>query len=179
MARYNDGREKTPDGIPDEASRKCGMEIKRLRTMRDLSRDEVVKKLDQILYDLIEKRTGDGLPADDHEELNRFNTEKNLARFEGGKMVKVPRLYVELLCDTLKCSTEERSNVRLQFDRNPFTDGNGKVTELTFWMNHRMPELRDALENTVDSLKTEWGKLTEQERWEILVKVARLRCRQL
>lgn len=91
-------------GTPEQAARRCGAEIARLRTRRNWSRAKLIARL----YD--------ELGPDDP----NFDTisESWLKRLENGHVVKVPRQTIEALCRALQCTPREHARLLLYADRN-------------------------------------------------------------
>ena len=83
------------DGTPEPAAQRCGTAVARLRTLRNLSRAQLVARL----YDEID--------PDDH-TYERISVAW-LARLENGRIVKVTRPTVEALCRALRCTPRERA----------------------------------------------------------------------
>lgn len=92
------------DGTPEPATQRCGAAIARLRTLRNLSRAQLVARL----YDQLDP-TGPG--------YERINVTW-LARLENGRVVKVARPVIEALCRALDCTARERAWLLLHADRN-------------------------------------------------------------
>jgi transcriptional regulator with XRE-family HTH domain len=101
------------DGTPELAAQRCGAAIARLRTLRNLSRAQLVARL----YDEID-------PSDQiYERINVIW----LARLENGRVVKVARPVVEALCRALHCTPRERAWLLLHADRNVLASDEPKL----------------------------------------------------
>jgi transcriptional regulator with XRE-family HTH domain len=92
------------DGTPEPAALRCGAAVARLRTLRNLSRAQLLARL----YDQID-------PADPTSERISVSW---LARLENGRIVKVARPTIEALCRALGCTPRQRAWLLLQADRN-------------------------------------------------------------
>jgi transcriptional regulator with XRE-family HTH domain len=121
------------DGTPEPAAKRCGEAIARLRTLRRLSRAQLVIRL----YDEL---------APDDPNYNSIS-ETWLARLENGRMVKVPRLTVEALCRALRCTAQERATVLLHADRSVLAEHNttpdATAEALTYIMDRLYHETYD------------------------------------
>ncbi|MFO7168611.1 MAG: helix-turn-helix transcriptional regulator [Chloroflexota bacterium] len=112
------------DGRPEPAARRCGAAIARLRTLRNLSRPQLIARL----YDEID-------PAGLAERISVTW----LARLESGRIVKVARPTLEALCRALRCTPRERAWLLLRADRNVLAAGDepGEAAELlTYAVDH-------------------------------------------
>jgi transcriptional regulator with XRE-family HTH domain len=123
------------DGTPEPAAQRCGAAVARLRTLRNLSRAQLVARL-----------CDDIDPADHtHEHISVAW----LARLENGRSVKVPRPALEALCRALRCTPRERAWLLLRADRNVLAGPAGEPTEeaelLTYVVEHLHREARDVL----------------------------------
>jgi transcriptional regulator with XRE-family HTH domain len=105
------------DGTPELATQRCGAAVARLRTLRNLSRAQLVARL----YEEID-------PSDPiYERINVIW----LARLENGRVVKVVRPVVEALCRALRCTPRERAWLLLHADRSVLAgDPPGEPAEL-------------------------------------------------
>jgi transcriptional regulator with XRE-family HTH domain len=124
------------DGTPELAAQRCGAAIARLRTLRNLSRAQLVARL----YDEID-------PSDQiYERINVIW----LARLENGRVVKVARPVVEALCRALHCTPRERAWLLLHADRNVLaSDEPNETAELLTYvveqLHRESPEILAAL----------------------------------
>jgi transcriptional regulator with XRE-family HTH domain len=103
------------DGTPEPAAQRCGAAVARLRTLRKLSRAQLLARL----YDEID-------PADHTYERISVTW---LARLENGRIVKVARPTVEALCRALRCTPRERAWLLLHADRNVLASAGDEPTE--------------------------------------------------
>jgi transcriptional regulator with XRE-family HTH domain len=102
------------DGTPEPAAQRCGAAVARLRTLRKLSRAQLVARLCDELA-----------PTDRiYEQISM----PWLARLENGRIVKVARPTIEALCRALRCTHSERAWLLLHADRNVLTDGEPSET---------------------------------------------------
>lgn|SRR5262245_2430210 len=123
------------DGTPEPAAQRCGTAVARLRTLRKLSRAQLVARL----YDEID-------PADHTYERICVTW---LARLENGRIVKVARPTVEALCRALHCTSRERAWLLLHADRNVLASATTEPTEtaelLTYVIDQLHREAREIL----------------------------------
>ena len=123
------------DGTPEPAVQRCGTAVARLRTLRNLSRAQLVARL----YDEI--------GPDDH-TYERISVAW-LARLENGRIVKVARPTVEALCRALRCTPRERAWLLLHADRNVLAGAADEPTEtaelLTYAVDQLYREARETL----------------------------------
>jgi transcriptional regulator with XRE-family HTH domain len=123
------------DGTPEPAARRCGAAVARLRTLRNLSRAQLVARL----YDEID-------PADHTYERIGVTW---LARLENGRIVKVARPTVEALCRALRCTPRERAWLLLHADRSVLASAGDEPTEtaelLTYIIDQLHREARESL----------------------------------
>jgi transcriptional regulator with XRE-family HTH domain len=115
------------DGTPEPAAQRCGAAVARLRTLRKLSRAQLVARL----YDEID-------PAD--HTCERINTTW-LARLENGRTVKVTRPMVEALCRALHCTPRERAWLLLHADRNVLAGASDQPTETAELLTYAIDQL--------------------------------------
>jgi transcriptional regulator with XRE-family HTH domain len=123
------------DGTPEPAAQRCGAAVARLRTLRKLSRAQLLARL----YDQID-------PADHTYERISVTW---LARLENGRIVKVARPTVEALCRALRCTPKERAWLLLHADRNVLASATTEPTEeaelLTYVIDQLHREAREIL----------------------------------
>ena len=123
------------DGTPEPAAQRCGAAVARLRTLRKLSRAQLVARL----YDEID-------PADHTYEHISVTW---LARLENGRSVKVARPTVEALCRALDCTPKERAWLLLHADRNVLASAGDEPIEtaelLTYIIDQLHREAREIL----------------------------------
>ncbi len=123
------------DGTPEPAAQRCGTAVARLRTLRNLSRAQLVARL----YDQI--------GPDDH-SYERISVAW-LARLENGRVVKVARPPVEARCRALRCTPSERAWLLLHADRNVLAGAADEPTEtaevLTYAIDQLYREARETL----------------------------------
>ncbi len=115
------------DGTPEPAAQRCGAAVARLRTLRKLSRAQLVARL----YDEID-------PTDHTYE--RINTTW-LARLENGRIVKVTRPTMEALCGALRCTPRERAWLLLHADRNVLAGAGDQPTETAELLTYVIDQL--------------------------------------
>jgi DNA-binding Xre family transcriptional regulator len=89
---------KKPDGTPEPATIRLGQEIERLRKNRRMSRSQLVSKLYQ---------------RNELEVNDKIYDTSWLARLETGRVVKVTRRDIELMCGALECKPGDRDYARL------------------------------------------------------------------
>jgi transcriptional regulator with XRE-family HTH domain len=124
------------DGRPEPAAQRCGAAVARLRTLRNLSRAQLLARL----YDEID-------PADQTYEHISVTW---LARLENGRVVKVARPTVEALCRALRCTPRERAWLLLHADRNVLASATTEPTEEAELLTYAIDELhREARETLV------------------------------
>jgi transcriptional regulator with XRE-family HTH domain len=123
------------DGTPEPAAQRCGAAVARLRTLRNLSRAQLIARL----YDEID-------PADHTYERISVTW---LARLENGRIVKVARPTVEALCRALGCTPRERAWLLLHADRNVLAGAGDQPTQtaelLTYVIDQLHREAREIL----------------------------------
>src|SRR5262249_49545252 len=123
------------DGKPEPAAEHLGRAVARLRTLRKLSRAQLVARL----YDEID-------PADHTYERISVTW---LARLENGRIVKVARPTIEALCRALRCTPRERAWLLLHADRNVLASATTEPTEeaelLTYVIDQLHPDMREIL----------------------------------
>jgi transcriptional regulator with XRE-family HTH domain len=123
------------DGTPEPAAQCCGAAVARLRTLRNLSRAQLLARL----YDEID-------PTDHTYERISVTW---LARLENGRIVKVARPTVEALCRALRCTPRERAWLLLHADRNVLASAGDEPTEtaelLTYVVDQLHREAREIL----------------------------------
>ena len=121
------------DGTPELAAQRCGVAVARLRTLRKLSRAQLVARL----YDEID-------PTDHAYEHISVTW---LARLENGRVVKVARPIVEALCRALRCTPKERAWLLLHADRNVLAGAGDEPAEAAELLTYAIDELhREARE---------------------------------
>lgn len=121
------------DGTPEPAAQRCGAAVARLRTLRNLSRAQLVARL----YDELD-------PADHTYERISVTW---LARLENGRIVKVARPMVEALCRALRCTPRQRAWLLLHADRNVLASATDEPTETAELLTYVIDQLhRDAPE---------------------------------
>src|SRR3954467_6846562 len=119
------------DGTPEPAAQRCGTAVARLRTLRNLSRAQLVARL----YDEI---------GPDDPTYERISVAW-LARLENGRIVKVARPTVEALCRALRCTPRERAWLLLHADRNVLAGGDNRPTAAAELLTYALDQLhRDA-----------------------------------
>jgi transcriptional regulator with XRE-family HTH domain len=116
------------DGTPEPAALRCGAAVARLRTLRNLSRAQLLARL----YDQID-------PADPTYE--RISPSW-LARLENGRIVKVARPTVEALCRALGCTPRERAWLLLQADRNVLASPGGGPSQIAELLTYAIDQLQ-------------------------------------
>jgi transcriptional regulator with XRE-family HTH domain len=123
------------DGTPEPAAQRCGAAVARLRTLRNLSRAQLLARL----YDQID-------PAD--RTYERISVAW-LARLENGRIVKVARPTVEALCRALCCTPRERAWLLLHADRNVLAGADDQPPQtaelLTYVIDHLHREAHEIL----------------------------------
>ena len=123
------------DGTPEPAAQRCGAAVARLRTLRNLSRAQLVARL----YDQIDPT---------NHTCERINVTW-LARLENGRLVKVARPTIEALCRALGCTPRERAWLLLHADRNVLAGAGDKPIEtaelLTYMVDQLHREAREIL----------------------------------
>src|SRR5262245_2553078 len=123
------------DGTPEPAAQRCGAAVARLRTLRNLSRAQLLARL----YDQLD-------PADHTYEHISLTW---LARLENGRIVKVARSTVEALCRALCCTPSERAWLLLHADRNVLASAGDHPTQtaelLTYVVDHLHREAHEFL----------------------------------
>lgn len=115
------------DGTPEPAAQRCGAAVARLRTLRKLSRAQLLARL----YDEID--------PDDH-TYERISITW-LARLENGRVVKVARPIVEALCRALDCTPRERAWLLLHADRNLLASAADEPTETAELLTYAIDQL--------------------------------------
>jgi hypothetical protein len=115
------------DGTPELAAQHCGAAVARLRTLRNISRAQLVARL----YDQLD-------PAD--QTYERINVAW-LARLENGRVVKVARPIVEALCCALHCTPRERAWLLLHADRNVLAQADDEPNETAELLTYVMDQL--------------------------------------
>ncbi len=121
------------DGTPEPAAQRCGAAVARLRTLRNLSRAQLIARL----YDQID-------PADHACEHVSVTW---LARLENGRMVKVARPMVEALCRALRCTPRERAWLLLHADRSVLASAGDESAQTAELLTYAIDQLhRDAHE---------------------------------
>jgi transcriptional regulator with XRE-family HTH domain len=119
------------DGRPEPAAQRCGAAVARLRTLRNLSRAQLVARL------------CDELDASD-QTYERISTTW-LARLENGRIVKITRPTIEALCRALRCTLRERAWLLLCADRNVLAGGDDRPTAAAELLTYAIDQLhRDA-----------------------------------
>ena len=103
------------DGTPEPAAQRCGAAVARLRTLRNMSRAQLLARL----YDQID-------PTEHTYERISLTW---LARLENGRIVKLARPIIEALCRALGCTPRERAWLLLQADRNVLAGAADQPTE--------------------------------------------------
>jgi transcriptional regulator with XRE-family HTH domain len=116
------------DGTPEPAALRCGAAVARLRTLRNLSRAQLLARL----YDQID-------PADQTYERISLSW---LARLENGRIVKVARPTVEALCRALGCTPRERAWLLLQADRNVLASPGGEPSQIAELLTYAIDQLQ-------------------------------------
>jgi transcriptional regulator with XRE-family HTH domain len=123
------------DGTPEPAAQRCGAAVARLRTLRKLSRAQLVARL----YD----QTDLADHAYEHISVTW------LARLENGRIVKVARPVLEALCRALCCTAKERAWLLLRADRNVLASASDEPSQtaelLTYAVDHLQREAREIL----------------------------------
>jgi transcriptional regulator with XRE-family HTH domain len=162
----------TSDGMPEPAARRCGAAVARLRTLRNLSRAQLVARL----YDQLD-------PADPTSERISVSW---LARLENGRIVKVARPTVEALCRALGCTPRQRAWLLLQADRNVLASTHDELLEtaelLTYAIDHLHREVPEILATLLGSRRA--CALDELEILKLAataldIAIARRRCEQM
>lgn len=126
------------DGTPEPAAQRCGTAVARLRTLRNLSRAQLVARLhDQI--DLV-----------DH-TYERISVAW-LARLENGRIVKVARPTIEALCRALRCTPRERAWLLLHTDRNVLAGAADEPTETAALLTYAIDQLHREARETLAAL---------------------------
>src|SRR4051812_17029168 len=119
------------DGTPEPAAQRCGAAVARLRTLRNLSRAQLIARL------------CDELDASD-QTYERISTTW-LARLENGRIVKIARPTIEALCRALRCTPQERAWLLLRADRNVLAGGDDRPTAAAELLTYALDQLhRDA-----------------------------------
>jgi transcriptional regulator with XRE-family HTH domain len=126
------------DGTPEPAAQRCGAAVARLRTLRNLSRAQLLARL----YDEID-------PADRIYEQISLTW---LARLENGRVVKIARPTVEALCRALRCTPRERAWLLLQADRNVLAGTTTEPTETAALLTYAMDQLHREAGETLAAL---------------------------
>jgi transcriptional regulator with XRE-family HTH domain len=126
------------DGTPEPAAQRCGAAVARLRTLRNLSRAQLLARL----YDQID-------PADHTYE--RISVAW-LARLENGRIVKVARPTVEALCRALRCTPRERAWLLLHADRNILASADDQPTETAELLTYVIDQLHREAPETLAAL---------------------------
>jgi transcriptional regulator with XRE-family HTH domain len=116
------------DGTPEPAAQRCGAAVARLRTLRNLSRAQLVARL----YDHID-------PAD---QAYAHISLAWLARLENGRIVKVARPTLEALCRALRCTPKERAWVLLHADRNVLVSAEDEPSQTVQLLTYAMDQLQ-------------------------------------
>ena len=115
------------DGTPEPAAQRCGAAVAQLRTLRKLSRAQLLARL----YDEID-------PTDRIYEQISVTW---LARLENGRVVKVARPTVEALCRALGCTPRERAWLLLHADRNVLASAGDEPTETAELLTYVIDQL--------------------------------------
>jgi transcriptional regulator with XRE-family HTH domain len=115
------------DGKPEVAAQRFGEIVARLRTRRGWSRPRLVAQIYRV--------------AEETKTEIDFVSEAWLARLEAGRMVKVPRVMVEVLCRALKCTLQERVELLVSADRNVLSDTEGTASRTAQVLNYLMVRL--------------------------------------
>lgn len=126
------------DGTPEPAAQRCGTAVARLRTLRNLSRAQLVARLhDQIdLADYTYERISVAW----------------LARLENGRIVKVARPTIEALCRALRCTPRERAWLLLHTDRNVLAGAADEPTETAALLTYAIDQLHREARETLAAL---------------------------
>lgn len=139
------------DGTPEVATQRLGSEIARLRNQRAWSRSHLVLRLMRMV--------------DENDPLADMISESWLKRLEDGRIVKVSRHMLELLCQALDCTDEERVWLLLCADRNPLASENGPPNRVAMLLNYTIHLLHrdaaDLLENILQQYNID--DLSEQD----------------
>jgi transcriptional regulator with XRE-family HTH domain len=115
------------DGTPEPAAQRCGAAVARLRTLRNLSRAQLVARL----YDQL----------DPNERTYEHISVTWLARLENGRIVKVARPTVEALCRALRCTPRERAWLLLHADRNVLSGAGAEPAETAELLTYAVDQL--------------------------------------
>jgi len=126
------------DGTPEPAAQRCGTAVARLRTLRNLSRAQLVARL----YEEID--------PDDH--IHERISVAWLARLENGRIVKVARPTVEALCRALRCTPRERAWLLLHADRNVLAGAAAEPAETAELLTYAMDQLHREARETLAAL---------------------------
>lgn len=143
------------NGTPEQAVKRCGQEIARLRTRRRWSRPKLIARL----YDELD-------PNDPSVDTI---SESWLKRLENGDMVKVPRQILEALCRALRCTQRERARVLLYADRNGLVGAEhpDAIAEiLHYTIIHLYDATHDLLTNLIGQRRAD--ELDDQEMFELI-----------
>jgi transcriptional regulator with XRE-family HTH domain len=125
------------DGRPEPAAQRCGAAVARLRTLRNLSRAQLVARL----YDEID-------PVD---LTNEHISVTWLTRLESGRIVKVARPTLEALCRALRCTHRERAWLLLRADRNVLA-ASDEPTEVAELLTHAVDQLHRTSQETMATM---------------------------
>lgn len=126
------------DGTPEPAAQRCGTAVARLRTLRNLSRAQLVARLH------------DQIDLADH-TYERISVAW-LARLENGRIVKVARPTIEALCRALRCTPRERAWLLLHTDRNVLAGAADEPTETAALLTYAIDQLHREARETLAAL---------------------------
>lgn len=126
------------DGTPEPAAQRCGTAVARLRTLRNLSRAQLVARLH------------DQIDLDNH-TYERISVAW-LARLENGRIVKVARPTIEALCRALRCTPRERAWLLLHTDRNVLAGAADEPTETAALLTYAIDQLHREARETLAAL---------------------------
>jgi hypothetical protein len=109
------------DGTPDLFIKVVGEHLARIRAQRELSRAGLVERIHR----------------NPRYELCRENvTEQSIKRLEEGRTVRVSRMLLEIICDELNCTTNQRVDVMIIADRSPVNAPDGMATKAGQRISH-------------------------------------------
>jgi transcriptional regulator with XRE-family HTH domain len=108
------------DGTPDQCTMMCGPLIARLRVQKELSQTDLVQR---ILYHW------------QYSDCRDKVTESWLRRVEQGRIVRISRLALEIICDVLQCTDTQRIEILVTADRNVLNDTEGLSSRLSQKLN--------------------------------------------
>jgi transcriptional regulator with XRE-family HTH domain len=130
MAREHELRQKSPR----MRSQRWGQIIRKLREKKEWSRTVLLGRYMQRL----EARKGE---AFNHHDVP---LESWLSRAENGRNVTTTRENIEVLCEALECSPEQRWEILDAAGLNPFADTNGEMTDEDKFFQRTLTLLSDS-----------------------------------